>query len=68
MNPQDGLWKQIEAYRRMTPQRRLQISFELYEMTKAIVRQGVKSQHADWNALQIDEEVLRRFRLGAGIP
>ncbi len=68
MNPREGMRAQIEAYRRMTPQRRLQISFELYEMTKTIVRQGVKSQHPDWNAVQIDEEVLRRFRLGAGIP
>jgi hypothetical protein len=27
MTPEEGLWMQIEAYRRMTPQQRLQISF-----------------------------------------
>jgi hypothetical protein len=68
MTPQEGMLKQIEAYRDMTPQRRLQISFELYELMKTIVRQGVKCQHPEWNAVQVDEEVLRRFRLGAGIP
>jgi hypothetical protein len=67
MTPEEGLQKQIEIYRRMTPQQRLQISFELYELTRTLVRQGVKSQHSDWTEQQVKEEVLRRFRLGAGI-
>lgn len=29
MTPDEGLWAQIEGYRRMTPQQRLQISFRL---------------------------------------
>ncbi len=68
MTPEEGIQKQIEGYRRMTPQERLQISFRLYELTRTLVRQGVKHQHPDWNAQQVNEEVLRRFRLGAGIP
>jgi hypothetical protein len=68
MTPEDGLRMQIEGYRRMTPQERLQISFRLYQLTKTLVRQGVKHQHPDWNAEQVEKEVLRRFRLGAGIP
>ena len=68
MTPEEGLQKQIEAYRRMTPQERLQISFRLYELTKILARQGVKSQHPDWTEQQIQDEVLRRFCLGAGIP
>jgi hypothetical protein len=68
MTPEEGTRMQIEAYRRMTPQERLQISFRLYELTRTLVRQGVLHQHPDWTAKQVDEEVLRRFRLGAGIP
>ena len=68
MTPEQGAQMQVEAYRRMTPQERLQISFRLYELTRTLVRQGVKHQHPEWNAQQVEEEVSRRFRLGAGIP
>jgi hypothetical protein len=67
MTPEEALRMQIEGYRRMTPQERLQISFRLYELTRTLVRQGVKSQHPDWGEEQIKAEVSRRFRLGAGI-
>jgi len=67
MTPEQGTQMQIEMYRRMTPQERLQISFSLYELTRTLVRQGVKYQHPDWTAEQVEEEVLRRFRLAAGI-
>ena len=68
MKPEEGMWKQIEVYRRMTPQQRLQICFQLYQLTRTVVRQGVKHQHPDWDEGQVAQEVLRRFRLGAGIP
>jgi hypothetical protein len=67
MTPEEGLRIQIEAYRRMTPQQRLQISFRLYHLTRTLVRQGVKHHHPDWDDGQVEREVLRRFRLGAGI-
>ena len=38
------------------------------ELTRTLVRQGVKHQHPDWDERQVEREVLRRFRLGAGIP
>jgi hypothetical protein len=68
MTPAEGLQLQIEGYRRMTPQQRLQVSFRLYDLTRALVRQGVKYQHPDWDEGRVEREVLRRFRLGAGIP
>jgi hypothetical protein len=67
MTPDDGLRLQIEIYRRMTPQQRLQESFRLYELGKTIARQGVKNQHPDWSSKQVDAEVVRRCLLGAGI-
>ena len=68
MTPQEGMRKQIEIYRNMTPQQRLQIGFDLYALARILVRQGVKYQHPDWNEQQVQAEVMRRFRLGAGIP
>jgi len=68
MRPEEGAQLQIECYRRMTPQQRLEISFRLYDLTRRLVRQGVKHQHPDWSEEQLRQEVLRRFRIGAGIP
>lgn len=68
MTPEEGLRLQIEGYRRMTPQERLQVGFRLYHLSRTLVQQGIKSQHPDWDRNQIAAEVSRRFRLGAGIP
>jgi Rv0078B-related antitoxin len=67
MTPEDGLRMQIETYRRMTPQQRLQIGFDLYELARTLVRQGVKHQHPDWDEQSVEREVARRFRLAAGL-
>lgn len=67
MTPDEGTQKQIEVYRRMTPQERLQIGFELYELSRNLVRAGVRHQHPDWTEPQVEQEVVRRFCLAAGI-
>ena len=68
MTAHDGLQKQIELYRAMTPQRRLQISFELDDLARQLLRSGVRHQNADWTAEQVEHEAKRGFRLAAGIP
>ena len=50
MTPEEGLGMHIKGYRGMSPQQRLQISFRLYDLTRTLVRQGVKHQHPDWHA------------------
>jgi hypothetical protein len=67
MTATEGLQKQIEVYRRMTPQQRLQIGFDLYELTRILARQGIRHQHPDWDEQRVEGEVNRRFRLAAGI-
>ena len=62
----EGLEKQIEIYRRMLPQQRLQIGFDLYDLARDLVRAGIRHQHADWDEDQVEREVTRRFRLAAG--
>ena len=59
MTPEEGLRKQIEIYRGMTGQQRLQIAFDLYEMTRVLVRAGVRHQHPDWDEQQVEQEMLR---------
>jgi hypothetical protein len=67
MTPEQGFQRQNEIYRQMTPQQRLQVSFELDTLARTLVRAGVRHQHPDWNENQVEQEVLRRFRLAAGI-
>jgi hypothetical protein len=67
MTPKEGLQKQIEIYRAMTGQQRLQIAFDLYETSRALVRAGVRYQHPDWDEERVEQEVARRFRLANGI-
>ncbi len=68
MTPEEGLQEQLEIYRRMTGQQRLQIGFELYELSRALVRAGVRHDYPDWDEWQVEQEVCRRFRRAAGIP
>jgi hypothetical protein len=68
MTPAEGLQKQIDLYRRMTGQQRLQIGFELYELAREMVRCSVRHQHSDWDQEQVEQEVRRRFCLAERIP
>ena len=67
MTPEEGLRKQIEVYRRMRPEERLHVGFELYEMARALAGAGIRHQHPNWDEDQVQQEVARRFRLAAGI-
>jgi hypothetical protein len=67
MSESGGLQKQIEIYRSMTGLQRLQVSLELYDLARALVRSGVLHDHPDWSEREVCEEVNRRFGLAAGI-
>ena len=68
MTPEDGFQQQLEVYRRMLPHERLQVSYNLYALARTLVEAGVRHQHPDWREEEVRREVIRRFRLGAGIP
>ena len=68
MTPEEGLQTQIDVYRRMTGQQRLQIAFDLSQLSRELVRSNVRNHHPDWTDEQVEHEVVRRFRLAAGIP
>lgn len=63
MSPEDALQLRIEAYRRMTPEERLRISFELSELACQIAREGIRSQRPHASPDEVDRELRRRLEL-----
>lgn len=59
MTPEAALQKQIELYRRMTGEERLQIALRLHEFSCQIAREGIRHQHPDAD----ENEVNRLLRL-----
>jgi hypothetical protein len=63
MSPEEGLKKQIEAYRRMTPGQRLNIGLELHEVACEISRSGIRAQRPNASEGEVEAELERRIRL-----
>ena len=55
----EAAWVQIEAFRRMQPQKRLRMVLQLGDSLRAIVASGVRSRHPDFTAEQVKLEVIR---------
>jgi hypothetical protein len=53
---------QYEIYRRMTPERRLAISEQLYWSAREMKSAWLRQQHPEWSEPRIKEEVTRLFR------
>ena len=53
--------EQFEAYRRMTPERRLVLAEQLYWSAREWKATGVRAQHPDWSEQQVAREVTRIF-------
>jgi hypothetical protein len=58
MTPEAALQRQIECYRKMTGERRLQIALDLHALSCDIAREGIRRQFPNTD----DEEVERRLR------
>jgi Rv0078B-related antitoxin len=56
-----ALKKQIECYRRMSGEQRLAIALDLHEMSCEIAREGIRRQHPEANADEVER--LLRYRL-----
>jgi len=54
----EAIRKQIEILRRMGPEARLKMAFELSDNLRSIVEAGVRGRHMDYNEQQIKREVL----------
>jgi hypothetical protein len=53
--------EQIEIFRKMSGQRRLELSSQLYWSARKMKAAGLRSQHPDWSEEQIQAEVRQIF-------
>ena len=63
MTAETALAKQIEHYRRMTGEQRLTVALELHEMSCEITRTGIRRQHPQANAAEVEKLLHRRLEL-----
>ncbi len=47
MTPHEALRRQIECYRKMTGERRLEIALELHALVCEVAREGIRRQFPD---------------------
>ncbi len=58
-----ALEKQIELYRRMSGEQRLAVALELHELSCNIAREGIRRQHPDADAAEVERLLRRRIEL-----
>jgi hypothetical protein len=63
MTPDDVLNRQIELYRAMTCEQRLQIALNLHELACNLAREGIRHQFPSKTEEEIDRELRRRLEL-----
>lgn len=54
-----------EILRSKTPAERLMIVAQMWEFAAQLVRDTIHSQHPDWPAEQVEQQVVRRMSHGA---
>lgn len=64
MTPEDALAKQIEKYRAMTGEERVGIALDLHEFACEIARAGIRQQHPEADAEEVERHLRRRIELG----
>ncbi len=63
MNPQGALQKQIEKYQTMTGEERLRVALDLHELSCEIARDGIRHQHPEASADEVDRLLRERIAL-----
>jgi hypothetical protein len=63
MTPQAALNYQIERYRKMTGEERLAIALDLHELACDIAREGIRAQHPNADANEVERWLRRRLEL-----
>ena len=53
--------EQIAIYRRMSPERRLELAEQLYWAAREMKAAWLRAQHPDWTEEQVAREVTRIF-------
>ena len=63
MNPEQAAQKQIEMYRQMTGEQRLQIALNLHKLSCDVAREGIRHQHPEATEEEVEEYLRERIRL-----
>lgn len=63
MKPEDATRKQIEMYRAMTGEQRLQIALGLHELACGLARENIRDQNPGASDEQVEELLKARLRL-----
>jgi hypothetical protein len=63
MNADAAMAKQIELYRQMTGEQRLAIALNLHEMSCEIAREGIRHQHPQADAAEVERLLHHRLEL-----
>jgi hypothetical protein len=64
MSPAEAGQRQIEQYRAMTGQQRLEIALALHEFACDIAREGIRRQFPNATAEEVEQHFRRRIALG----
>jgi hypothetical protein len=63
MNAESALQKQIELYRQMTGEQRLQIALDLHELSCQIARDGIRDQFPHATPAEVEQKLRQRIAL-----
>jgi hypothetical protein len=63
MTPEDAYDRQIQMYRAMTGEQRLQIALNLHELACNVTRDGIRHQSPGISEVDVERELRRRIEL-----
>ncbi len=63
MTPEAALPRQIECYRRMTGQQRLQIALDLHQLACDMAREGIRHQFPQADEAEVERRLRQRLEL-----
>ncbi|HBO42725.1 MAG TPA: hypothetical protein DD670_02060 [Planctomycetaceae bacterium] len=64
MTPEQALQRQIECYRKMTGEQRLETALNLHALACEVAREGIRRQFSDADEAEIESHLRRRLEIG----
>lgn len=61
MRPREAEERQLQIYRAMEPERKLQISYELYKFARSVVEASIKEYNPGIAPDELKKQLIRRF-------
>ena len=67
MSPEAATEMQIERYRQMTGEERVKLSFDLFRLACDVARAGIRQQHPDADAAEVERLLKERLALARSL-